>query len=50
MRREKGIGTQEVTVQILGDSFVNGAFFQGRVVVEELYSRYKTGRTKEYKE
>lgn len=26
MRREKGIGTQEVTVQILGDSFVNGAF------------------------
>ena len=33
-----------------GDSFVNGAFFQGRVAVEELYSRYKTGRTKEYKE
>ena len=24
---KKGIGTQEVTVQILGDSFVNGAFF-----------------------
>ena len=25
---KKGIGTQEVTVQILGDSFVNGAFFR----------------------
>ena len=47
---KKGIGTQEVTVQILGDSFVQRSFFQGRVAVEELYSRYKTGRTKEYKE
>lgn len=49
MRREKGIGTQEVTVQILG-TVLSTELFQGRVAVEELYSWYKTGRTKEYKE
>lgn len=46
---KKGIGTQEVTVQILG-TVLSTELFQGRVVAEELYSRYKTGRTKEYKE
>ena len=31
-------------------SDTGGQFCQGRVAVEELYSWYKTGRTKEYKE
>lgn len=50
MRREKRNRNSGSYCSDTGGQFCQRSFFQGRVAVEELYSRYKTGRTKEYKE